>query len=176
MLKNCITILGIDFSTAIELAVKTLDAKNLVDLGATAHIPNLKECNRWQQDYANREYTECLTRTVGLTSHHFGGTCKIGEKHEGDAVVDKYLRWVSVERMILYPRIFRSSRMFHPNIDLLLQGHRSRQPPNRGRQCPTVPCIRDAKFSNNHDGRACGRHNHGAQIRIIHFCGIHSKN
>ncbi|XP_046737604.1 neither inactivation nor afterpotential protein G-like [Diprion similis] len=81
---------------AINLALDTLKTRKFMELGVTPHIPDLDECNHLKPDYSNVEFTECLTRTVGLTSHHFGGTCRMGNKHDKGAVVDEYLRVIGV--------------------------------------------------------------------------------
>ncbi|XP_046609702.1 neither inactivation nor afterpotential protein G-like isoform X1 [Neodiprion virginianus] len=81
---------------AINLAMDTLRTRQFMELGVTPHIPNLDECNHLKPDYSNLEFTNCLTRTAGLTSHHFGGTCQMGNRHDNRAVVDEHLRVIGV--------------------------------------------------------------------------------
>ncbi|XP_012252169.2 neither inactivation nor afterpotential protein G isoform X2 [Athalia rosae] len=95
---------------AIQLALETLTTTGFVDLGASAHVPKLRECSNWPQDYTNHDFTECLTRTVGLTSHHPGGTCRMGKNHDSTAVVDEDLRVIGVDGL----RIMDASVLPYP--------------------------------------------------------------
>ncbi|XP_011147850.1 neither inactivation nor afterpotential protein G [Harpegnathos saltator] len=78
---------------AITFALETLDTKLFREYGAEAHVPDLEECRHLRQDYRDIDYSECVMRIAGLTSHHPCGTCRIGA-HDGDddAVVDEELR------------------------------------------------------------------------------------
>ncbi|XP_012281795.1 neither inactivation nor afterpotential protein G isoform X2 [Orussus abietinus] len=75
---------------AIKLALQTLDTKLFREFGARIHVPDLDDCRHWKQDYLDDDYSECVMRTAGLTSHHPCGSCQMGTND--DAVVDEYLR------------------------------------------------------------------------------------
>ncbi|XP_043277851.1 neither inactivation nor afterpotential protein G isoform X2 [Venturia canescens] len=83
---------------AIKLALETLEKPQFRSLGAKVHVANLDDCQQFQQDYRDSKYAECVIRTAGLTGHHPGGTCKIGED-ENDSVVDERLRLNLAESM-----------------------------------------------------------------------------
>ncbi|XP_025985844.1 neither inactivation nor afterpotential protein G isoform X2 [Solenopsis invicta] len=75
---------------AINLALDTLDTRLFREYGAKIHVPDFEECRHLQQNYRDVDYSECVMRTAGLTSHHPCGTCRISA--DDDGVVDEELR------------------------------------------------------------------------------------
>lgn len=74
--------------------METLDTMLFREYGAKVHVPDLEECRHFRQDYRDIDYSECVMRIAGLTSHHPCGTCRIGANEDDDdeAVVDEELR------------------------------------------------------------------------------------
>ncbi|XP_011692823.1 PREDICTED: neither inactivation nor afterpotential protein G isoform X2 [Wasmannia auropunctata] len=75
---------------AINFALETLNTRLFREYGAKVHVPDFEECRHLRQDYRDVDYSECVMRIAGLTSHHPCGTCRIGA--DDDAVVDEELR------------------------------------------------------------------------------------
>lgn len=82
---------------AIRMAVDIILSKSFKKLNPQIHWPILDECldyGPYTEDFVlnkpSNEYLECLIRTVGLSSHHPGGTCAIGNNSE--SCVDNELR------------------------------------------------------------------------------------
>ncbi|XP_011868410.1 PREDICTED: glucose dehydrogenase [FAD, quinone] isoform X3 [Vollenhovia emeryi] len=75
---------------AINLALEILDTRLFREYGAQVHVPDFEECRHLRQNYRDIDYSECVMRIAGLTSHHPCGTCRTGA--DDDAVVDEELR------------------------------------------------------------------------------------
>lgn len=79
-----------EFFSAIKLALRVLDTPFFQRLGTRVHVPNIKECNHFLQDYLDDDFAECVLRIAAITSYHPGGTCKM--ETQNDSVVDVNLR------------------------------------------------------------------------------------
>ncbi|KAF7399769.1 hypothetical protein HZH68_008361 [Vespula germanica] len=75
---------------AINLAVETLNSPKFREFGARVHFPDFEECRHFRQDYRDQDYSECVMRIAGVTSHHPCGTCRMGT--DDNSVVDEKLR------------------------------------------------------------------------------------
>ncbi|XP_043670970.1 neither inactivation nor afterpotential protein G [Vespula pensylvanica] len=75
---------------AINLAVETLNSRKFREFGARVHFPDFEECRHFRQDYRDQDYSECVMRIGGVTSHHPCGTCRMGT--DDNSVVDEKLR------------------------------------------------------------------------------------
>lgn len=82
---------------AIRLSVKLLQTNAFRKIGVRIHWPKLKACSKFgptSNDYLTNnpsdEYLECVIRYGGLTAHHPGGTCAMGNYNTN--VLDQYLR------------------------------------------------------------------------------------
>ncbi|XP_055852271.1 neither inactivation nor afterpotential protein G [Episyrphus balteatus] len=83
---------------AIRNSIKIATSDAFAILKPKIHWPKIKECSnfgpferdsKWNQPSDN--YLECILRYVGLTSHHPGGSCRMGLT-KYDSVVDQDLR------------------------------------------------------------------------------------
>ncbi|XP_035726480.1 neither inactivation nor afterpotential protein G-like [Vespa mandarinia] len=75
---------------AINLALETLNSRKFREYGAHVHLPDFEECRHFRQDYRDRDYSECVMRIGGVTSHHPCGSCRMGT--DDNAVIDDKLR------------------------------------------------------------------------------------
>ncbi|XP_047353799.1 neither inactivation nor afterpotential protein G [Vespa velutina] len=75
---------------AINLALETLNSRKFRGYGAHVHLPDFEECRHFRQDYRDRDYSECVMRIGGVTSHHPCGSCRMGT--DDNAVIDDKLR------------------------------------------------------------------------------------
>lgn len=80
---------------AVRLAAKIITSSSFKKLRPKIHWPIIPGCENfgpYERDFeTNRpsnRYLECVIRSLGVASHHPGGTCAIGK------VVDEDLRWV----------------------------------------------------------------------------------
>lgn len=80
---------------AVRLAAKIITSSSFKKLRPKIHWPIIPGCENfgpYERDFeTNRPsntYLECVIRSLGVASHHPGGTCAIGK------VVDEDLRWV----------------------------------------------------------------------------------
>lgn len=67
-------------------------------LGPKIHWPRIKECANFgpfERDFLSNNpsdhYLECILRSVGLGSHHPGGTCAMGNLPENSVVDSKFM-------------------------------------------------------------------------------------
>ncbi|KAK0077395.1 hypothetical protein PV325_003998 [Microctonus aethiopoides] len=81
----------------IRLALEVLNTESFRKLGAHVHLPNIKECRHFHQDYYNPDYSECIIRYAALTGHHPGGTCRMGV--DNDSVVNDKLMVNGVKKL-----------------------------------------------------------------------------
>lgn len=78
---------------AVRLAAKIITSSSFKKIKPKIHWPILEECANfgpYERDFETNKpssrYLECVIRTLGVASHHPGGTCSIGK------VVDEDLR------------------------------------------------------------------------------------
>lgn len=84
-----VRVTSVHFS-AVNFAIRVIETKQFREYGAKVHHPDLEECRHLPQDYTDVEYSECVMRVGALSSHHVGGTCRMGV--DDHSVVDENLR------------------------------------------------------------------------------------
>lgn len=70
---------------SVHLAINLLETKAFRAINATVHWPRFDQCKNFgpfAHDglVPNDRYLECIIRVGGVTSHHPGGTCAIGNR------------------------------------------------------------------------------------------------
>lgn len=70
---------------AIRLALELIETKPFRRVNATVQWPEFKECSNFgpakgKRIVQNDRYLECLIRVGGVTAHHPGGSCSIGNR------------------------------------------------------------------------------------------------
>ncbi|KAL6257068.1 hypothetical protein P5V15_012003 [Pogonomyrmex californicus] len=109
---------------AINFALETLNTKLFREYGAKVHVPDFEECRHLRQDYRDVDYSECVMRMAGLTSHHPCGTCKIST--DDDAVVNEELRVKGVSGLrIMDASVVPSPISGTPNSILIAMAERA---------------------------------------------------
>ncbi|KYN31930.1 Neither inactivation nor afterpotential protein G [Trachymyrmex septentrionalis] len=109
---------------AINLALETLNTRLFREYGAKVHVPDFEECRHLRQNYRDVDYSECVIRIAGLTSHHPCGTCRISA--EDDAVVDEELRVKGVSGLrIMDASVMPSPISGPPNSVLVAMAERA---------------------------------------------------
>lgn len=83
---------------SIRLAIDFLSTHAFRKVNATIHWPQFDQCKNFNDEsYVSDRYLECVVRMTGLTAHHPGGTCSIGETN--DSVLDKHMRVRGVRKL-----------------------------------------------------------------------------
>ncbi|XP_043495262.1 neither inactivation nor afterpotential protein G [Polistes fuscatus] len=109
---------------AINLAVETLNSRKFREFGARVHLPDFEECRHFKQDYSDHEYSECVMKIGGVTSHHPCGSCRMGGDNK--AVVDEKLRVRGVNGLrIMDASILPSPISGTPNSVLIAMAERA---------------------------------------------------
>jgi len=76
--------------SAIRVARRLLLTEPFQRLGAKLHLPALDECYEFEPSVGDKQYLECLIRTVAITSYHPAGTVSMGNASHG--VLDSAFR------------------------------------------------------------------------------------
>ncbi|XP_029053099.1 neither inactivation nor afterpotential protein G isoform X1 [Osmia bicornis bicornis] len=109
---------------AINFAIRVIETKQFREYGAKVHYPDLEECRHLPQDYRDIEYSECVMRVGALSSHHVGGTCKMGV--DDHSVVDENLRVRGVNGLrIIDASVIPSPISGNPNSVLIAMAERA---------------------------------------------------
>lgn len=74
----------------IRIALKQLDTHTMAHLGARLVTTKLPACQQYEFD--TDEYWECVITEYTTTIFHPSGTCKMGPRHDSEAVVDHELK------------------------------------------------------------------------------------
>lgn len=89
---------------SIRVVKEIVNTAKFKELGAKIHWPKLRECSNFgpfpedfETNLPSDRYLDCLIRVAGLTGHHPGGTCSIG--NEEYSVVDNNLRFESLSNL-----------------------------------------------------------------------------
>lgn len=84
---------------AIRLSEKLIATDVFRKVNAKIHWPVFDQCKNFADEHSdlNDRYLECVIRVGGVTAHHPGGTCAIG--NSSDSVLDNRMRVRGVNKL-----------------------------------------------------------------------------